>query len=71
MELTKQEHENGGVLDMDTETVSTITSHGPGYIDENLEKVVGVQTDKPFNRSFSLTVEFGWQKLLLNLMDIN
>ncbi|MEH7093281.1 formate C-acetyltransferase [Neobacillus vireti] len=51
MLLTKQERENGGVLDMDTETVSTITSHGPGYLDEDLEKVVGVQTDKPFNRS--------------------
>ncbi|ETI67926.1 formate C-acetyltransferase [Neobacillus vireti] len=51
MELTKQERENGGVLDMDTETVSTITSHGPGYLNEELEKVVGVQTDKPFNRS--------------------
>jgi formate C-acetyltransferase len=51
MDLTKQERENGGVLDMDTETVSTITSHGPGYLNEDLEKVVGVQTDKPFNRS--------------------
>ncbi|WML60135.1 formate C-acetyltransferase [Neobacillus sp. PS2-9] len=51
MGLTKQERENGGVLDMDTETVSTITSHGPGYLNEDLEKVVGVQTDKPFNRS--------------------
>ncbi|WML40169.1 formate C-acetyltransferase [Neobacillus sp. OS1-2] len=51
MELTTQERENGGVLDMDTETISTITSHGPGYLDEELEKVVGVQTDKPFNRS--------------------
>ena len=51
MLLTTQERENGGVLDMDTETVSTITSHGPGYLDEELEKVVGVQTDKPFNRS--------------------
>ena len=51
MELTKQEREKGGVLDMDTETVSTITSHGPGYLNEELEKVVGVQTDKPFNRS--------------------
>jgi formate C-acetyltransferase len=51
MDLTKQERENGGVLDMDTETVSTITSHGPGYLKEELEKVVGVQTDKPFNRS--------------------
>jgi formate C-acetyltransferase len=51
MELTKQERDNGGVLDMDTETVSTITSHGPGFLNEDLEKVVGVQTDKPFNRS--------------------
>jgi formate C-acetyltransferase len=51
MELTKQETKNGGVLDMDTETVSSITSHGPGYLDEELEKIVGVQTDKPFNRS--------------------
>ncbi|WP_040208665.1 formate C-acetyltransferase [Neobacillus jeddahensis] len=51
MDLTRQERENGGVLDMDTETVSTITSHGPGYLNEDLEKVVGVQTDKPFNRS--------------------
>ena len=51
MDLTTKERENGGVLDMDTETVSTITSHGPGYLNEELEKVVGVQTDKPFNRS--------------------
>ncbi len=51
MELTKEELKNGGVLEMDTETVSTITSHGPGYLNEDLEKVVGVQTDKPFNRS--------------------
>jgi formate C-acetyltransferase len=51
MELTTQERENGGVLDMDTETISTITSHGPGYLNEELEKIVGVQTDKPFNRS--------------------
>jgi formate C-acetyltransferase len=51
MELTKQEIEKGGILDMDTEIVSTITSHGPGYLDNKLEKVVGVQTDKPFKRS--------------------
>ncbi|XJZ25802.1 formate C-acetyltransferase [Bacillota bacterium Lsc_1132] len=51
MELSRLERENGGVLDMDTETVSTITSHGPGYLNEDLEKVVGFQTDKPFNRS--------------------
>ncbi len=51
MELTKQERENGGVLDMDTEIVSTIVSHGAGYLNQELEKVVGVQTDKPFKRS--------------------
>lgn len=51
MELTKQERENGGVLDMDTEIVSTITSHGPGYLDKQKEKIVGFQTDRPFKRS--------------------
>ncbi|MBO1627285.1 MULTISPECIES: formate C-acetyltransferase [Bacillus] len=51
MELTKQERDNGGVLDMDTEIVSTITSHGPGYLNKDIEKVVGFQTDKPFKRS--------------------
>ncbi|MBP3041634.1 formate C-acetyltransferase [Bacillaceae bacterium Marseille-Q3522] len=52
MELSKKERENGGVLDMDTDVVSTITSHGPGYLNKDLEKVVGVQTDEPFKRSF-------------------
>jgi formate C-acetyltransferase len=51
MDLTKKERDNGGVLDMDTKIVSTITSHGPGYLDKTKEKVVGVQTDKPFKRS--------------------
>lgn len=51
MELTKQERDNGGVLDMDTKVVSTITSHGPGYLDKNKEKIVGFQTDQPFKRS--------------------
>ena len=51
MELSKQERDAGGVLDMDTKVVSTITSHGPGYLNKNLEKVVGFQTDKPFKRS--------------------
>ena len=50
-ELFKKERENGGVLDMDTKIVSTITSHGAGYIDKSLEKIVGVQTDKPLKRS--------------------
>ena len=51
MELSAQEREHGGVLDMDTKIISTITSHGPGYLDKNLEKIVGFQTDKPFKRS--------------------
>ncbi|MFD1848696.1 formate C-acetyltransferase [Oceanobacillus bengalensis] len=51
MDLTKKERENGGVLDMDTKIVSTITSHGPGYLDKAKEKIVGVQTDEPFKRS--------------------
>lgn len=51
MELSRQEREAGGVLDMDTKTISTITSHGPGYLDKELETIVGFQTDKPFKRS--------------------
>lgn len=51
MDLTKQELAAGGVLDMDTKLVSTITSHGPGYLNKDLETIVGFQTDKPFKRS--------------------
>ncbi len=51
MELSRQEREAGGVLDMDTKIISTITSHGPGYLNKELEKIVGFQTDKPFKRS--------------------
>ena len=50
-DLLKQERDNGGVLDMDTKIVSTITSHGAGYIDKNLETIVGLQTDAPLKRS--------------------
>ena len=51
MDLSAKEREAGGVLDMDTKVVSTITSHGPGYLDQDKEKIVGFQTDKPFKRS--------------------
>ena len=54
-QLQKEERAKGGVLDMDTHVVSTITSHNPGYISEelkDLEKVVGLQTDKPLKRAF-------------------
>lgn len=51
MDLAEQERAAGGVLDMDTKIVSTITSHGPGYLNKDLEKIVGLQTDKPFKRS--------------------
>lgn len=54
-ELQKEERAKGGVLDMETEIVSSATAYGPGYIDEslkNLEKVVGLQTDKPLKRAF-------------------
>ncbi len=50
--LTKEEIAKGGVLDMDTEIISTITSHGPGYLDKDKEQIVGLQTDKPFKRAF-------------------
>jgi formate C-acetyltransferase len=49
-ELMKQEREKG-ILDTDTKVVSTITSHAPGYIDKDLEKIVGLQTDKPLKRA--------------------
>ncbi|MBM6675972.1 formate C-acetyltransferase [Olsenella uli] len=51
MDLFAQERAAGGVLDMDTKVVSTITSHEAGYIDEPLEKIVGLQTEKPLKRA--------------------
>lgn len=51
LDLSRQEREAGGVLDMDTKVISTITSHGPGYLNKEKETIVGFQTDKPFKRS--------------------
>ena len=52
LELYKKEKEsNGGVLDIDTKTISTITSHDAGYINKNLEEIVGLQTDSPLKRA--------------------
>ncbi len=50
-ELSKKEREAGGVLNADTKIVSTLTSHGAGYLDKDLETIVGLQTDEPFKRS--------------------
>lgn len=51
LEIYRAERANNGVLDIDTDTPSTITSHGPGYIKKSLEKIVGLQTDSPRRRS--------------------
>ena len=68
MELSKKEREAGGVLDMDTKIVSTITSHGPGYLNKDLEKIVGFQTDKPFKRSLQ---PFGGIRMAINACEQN
>ena len=54
MDLSRQEREKGGVLDMDTKIISTITSHGPGYLNKEKETIVGFQTDKPFKVPISV-----------------
>lgn len=68
MELSKKEREAGGILDMDTKIVSTITSHGPGYLNKDLEKIVGFQTDKPFKRSLQ---PFGGIRMAMNACEQN
>jgi formate C-acetyltransferase len=52
--LLEEETQNGGVLDIDTSTVSTITSYEAGYIDKDLEEIVGLQTDKPLKRALNI-----------------
>jgi len=61
--LTKDEIANGGVLDIDVNTISTITSHKAGYLDETKEKIVGLQTDAPFKRSIQ---PFGGIKMMVD-----
>ena len=68
MDLSKQEREAGGVLDMDTKIVSGITSHGPGYLNKDLETIVGFQTDKPFKRSLQ---PFGGIRMAQNACEQN
>ena len=51
LKLSEEERKKGGVLDMDTHIISTITSHGPGYLDKEKEKIEGFHTDKPFKRA--------------------
>lgn len=51
LRLCQEERKNNGTLDVDVDTISTIVSHKPGYIDKNLEKIVGLQTDSPLKRA--------------------
>lgn len=62
-QLSKEERERGGVWDVSLDTVSTITSHAPGYIDKDKEQIVGVQTDAPFRRSIQ---PFGGIKMMID-----
>jgi formate C-acetyltransferase len=64
--LLEEEHKKDGTLDIDTRTVSTITSHGPGYIDKNLETIVGLQTDEPLKRAI---MPFGGIRMVKNACD--
>ncbi len=61
LELYKKEKENGGVLDIDTKTISTISAHEAGYIDKDLEQIVGLQTDAPLKRAI---MPFGGIKIV-------
>ncbi|MCR5368211.1 formate C-acetyltransferase [Eubacterium sp.] len=54
LDLSKLEREKGGVVDMDTKVVSTLTSHQAGYLDKDKETIVGFQTDKPFKRGMNV-----------------
>lgn len=62
-DLTQKERDNGGVLDVDVNTPSTIVSHQPGYLDRRKEQIVGVQTDAPFKRSIQ---PFGGIRMMID-----
>lgn len=66
VELMKQEHEKGGVLDAETKTISEVDSHAPGYIDRELEQIIGLQTDKPLKRGI---MPFGGFKLVMKALE--
>jgi formate C-acetyltransferase len=68
LDLMKQEREKGGVLDVDTSTIATVTSHEPGYIDQDLETIVGVQTDQPLKRAIK---PFGGYRVVKNACEQN
>ena len=68
MELTKEERAKGGVLDMDTKVVSTLTSHGPGYLNKDKETIVGFQTDAPFKRGMNV---FGGLRMAMKACEDN
>ena len=73
-ELQKEERAKGGVLDMETEIVSGLTAYGAAYIGEgtkDLEKVVGLQTDKPLKRASCHTVVSRWRSRLVQHMAIS
>ena len=64
--LLQEETKRGGTLDIDTKTVSTITSHAPGYIEKDLEVIVGLQTDEPLKRAI---MPFGGIRMVKNACD--
>jgi len=66
--LLKKEHENGGILDIDVKTISTISSHKPGYLDKDLETIVGFQTDQPLKRAIK---PFGGIRVVMNACEQN
>ncbi|SDA17269.1 formate C-acetyltransferase [Ruminococcus sp. YE71] len=68
LDLFAQEREKGGVLDMDTKIISTITSHEAGYIDKDLEQIVGLQTDKPLKRAL---MPFGGIRMAVSACEQN